>query len=220
MADLLVATSNPHKLDEIRAVLAPLGVTVVGLDDSPRRGGTGVAPVGAPTLAGLPEPVEDAVTFAGNAAIKAHHYALHTGRVCLADDSGLEVDALDGAPGVRSARYAGAGATRAQRDAANNAKLLRELAGAPRDQRTARFVCCMCVAHPDGRSLATSRGEMAGVITGAPRGGHGFGYDPLLELADGRTGAELTPAEKNAKSHRGAAARAIAAEVARLLASS
>ena len=110
---LLVATSNPHKLEEIAAVLTPLGVEVIGLGDLD----------GPPP----PEPVEDGDTFEANARIKAIAYARATGRSCLADDSGLEVDALDGAPGVHSARYAGVGATRDERDAANNSKLLAAL---------------------------------------------------------------------------------------------
>ncbi len=195
-SELLAATSNPHKLDEIRAVLAPLGVRVLSLDDA----GAG----------GLPEPDENADTFAGNAAIKAISYAKATGRVCLADDSGLEVDALAGAPGVYSARYAGVGDTRAERDAANNAKLLDALADVPDEARTARFVCAMCVADPDGTVVATSRGTFDGVIGRAPRGDNGFGYDPLLVLPDGRTSAELPPDEKNARSHRGVALQSLA----------
>ena len=221
MTELLVATTNPHKLGEIAAILAPLGVRVVGLADVPIPRGTGVSPVRdhAPvrSAADLPEPIEDADTFATNAAIKARHYAARTGRVCLADDSGLEVDALGGAPGVRSARYAGVGADRVARDRANNDKLIHMLEDVPDHERTARFVCAMCLAAPSGEILATSRGELAGVITDQPRGAHGFGYDPLLELPDGRTGAELSPDEKNARSHRAAAARAIAPALARVI---
>lgn len=205
MTDLLVATTNAHKLCEIAAVLAPLGVLTVGLKS---------VTIGADrSAADLPEPVEDAATFAANAQIKAVYYAHKTGRPCLADDSGLEVDALDGAPGVRSARYAGVGSTGADRDTANNDRLLRELVGVPKAGRSARFVCAMCLAAPTGEILAASRGVLAGVIADAPRGGHGFGYDPLLELPDGRTSAQLSPEEKNARSHRGAAARAIAAKL-------
>jgi len=202
-AAVLAATSNPHKLEEIRAVLGPLGIEVCSLDDA----GAG----------GLPEPVEDAETFAGNAGIKAVAYARATGRVCLADDSGLEVDALGGAPGVYSARYAGVDGDRAERDAANNAKLLRELEGVPEAERTARFVCAICVADPDGMVLATSRGEFPGVIGREPRGSNGFGYDPLLVLEDGRTSAELSPEEKNARSHRGRALAALAGRLPALL---
>lgn len=194
--DLLFASSNPHKLDEVRAVLAPLGVQVAGLDELDRA---------------IEEPVEDGATFEDNARIKAVAYARESGRLCLADDSGLEVDALGGQPGVHSARYAGVGATRAERDQANNAKLLAALKGVPQRERTARFVCAMCLADASGDVLAEARGEFEGVITDQPRGSNGFGYDPLLLLPEeGRTSAELSPEEKNARSHRGAAARLIA----------
>jgi XTP/dITP diphosphohydrolase len=193
--DLVVATGNPHKVDEIRAILAPHGVRVLGLDD-----------LGAV----VPEPDEPGDTFEANAAIKARAYAAALGRTVLADDSGLEVDALGGRPGVHSARYAGVDATREERDAANNAKLLHELSGIPMDRRTARFVCVICVAAPDGRVVATARGTFDGVIIEAARGSHGFGYDPLLFLPDaGCTSAELDPAEKNRRSHRGQAVRAL-----------
>jgi len=193
---LLLASSNPHKIEEVRAILAPLGIGVVGLDalDHPP-----------------PEPVEDGATFEANARIKAIAYAKATGQICLADDSGLEVDALDGAPGIHSARYADVDGTRAQRDAANNAKLLKQLKNVPQDKRSARFVCVMCLADPDGRILAETRGEFPGVITDQPRGSNGFGYDPLLFLPDrGCTSAELSTAEKNARSHRWEAARKMA----------
>jgi XTP/dITP diphosphohydrolase len=193
---VLFASSNPHKVAEVRAILAGCGVEVDGLD----------AQAGA-----LPEPVEDAPDFAGNARIKAVYYAQRTARPCLADDSGLEVDALGGAPGVRSARYAGAEGARDERDRANNAKLLRELAGVPRARRTARFVCAMCLAGPGGDVLAETQGAVEGRIGFEPRGTNGFGYDPLFELPDrGCTSAELPPADKNAISHRGRAARAMA----------
>lgn len=198
--ELLVATSNPHKLDEMRGIFGAIGVEMVSLADIP----------GGP----FAEPEEPGATCEENALIKARAYARMTGRVCLADDSGLEVDALGGAPGVHSAHYAGSEGTRAQRDARNNAKLLRELEGVPDEMRTARFVCCMCAADPQGAVLATSRGEFAGRIGREARGVNGFGYDPLLVLADGRTSAELAPAEKNAQSHRGAAARAMARALA------
>ncbi len=193
LAELLVASGNPHKLDEIRAVLGALGVRVLGLGDLGRE---------------FPEPEEDEATFAGNARLKAIAYARMTGRACLADDSGLEVDALGGEPGVRSARYAGIGANRAERDAANNALLLERLRPIPPAKRTARFVCAMCLATPQGEILAETRGEFPGLITDHPRGSNGFGYDPLLFLPEeGRTSAELSPEEKNARSHRGQATR-------------
>ena len=196
MMPLLVATSNPHKIEEIAAVLTPLGIDVEGLvslDEIPR------------------EPVEDGDTFKANARLKAIGYAIATGRLCLADDSGLEVDALGGAPGIHSARYAGSGETRDERDQANNEKLLRELQDIPEDQRTARFVCAICLVDAEGKILAETRGEFPGLITDSPRGTNGFGYDPLLYLPDvDRTSAELSPAEKNARSHRGEAARQMA----------
>lgn len=195
-SSILLATSNPHKLDEVRAVLEPLGYTVLSLDDVPGE---------------HPEPVEDADTFEGNATLKAVGYARSTSMQCLADDSGLEVDALDGAPGVHSARYAGAEGDRAARDTANNAKLLAALADVPEDHRTARFVCCMCLADPDGTIVAETRGTFEGVITSDPAGTNGFGYDPLLYLPDsGCTSAQLSPEAKNARSHRGQACRLLA----------
>lgn len=202
--NLLIATSNPHKLDELRAILAPLGIDPVGLDSVPGSDS-------------FPEPEENADTFEGNALIKAAAYAKMTNRICLADDSGLEVDALDGAPGVHSARYAGVGSNRAERDAANNARLLAELDNIPDEQRSARFVCCICVASPSGEVLAASRGTFEGRIAHTPRGIHGFGYDPLLILPDNRTSAELPADEKNQRSHRAAAAREIAPQLARIL---
>jgi XTP/dITP diphosphohydrolase len=197
---LLFASSNPHKLEEVQAILAPIGIAVIGLNALEST---------------LPEPVEDGATFEQNARIKAVAYAKMTGQLCLADDSGLEVDALSGAPGVHSARYAGMGITRAERDAANNAKLLRALKAITPDRRTARFVCAMCLADPSGNLLAETRGTFEGVIADQPRGSNGFGYDPLLYLPDrGCTSAELSTAEKNARSHRGEAARKMAAQIA------
>ncbi|MDI9402653.1 MAG: RdgB/HAM1 family non-canonical purine NTP pyrophosphatase [Limnohabitans sp.] len=192
MQELTIATSNPHKVDEISAVLGPLGIRCI--------------PLGR---ADIPEPEEDGATFEENARIKARAYASALGRVVLADDSGLEVDALGGAPGVHSARYAGIGATREERDRANNMKLLAALSNVPDAQRTARFVCVLSIARPDGRIVAESRGTFDGIIGRAPRGSNGFGYDPLLVLEDGRTSAELSPDEKNARSHRGNALRLI-----------
>lgn len=199
--ELIVATGNPHKVEEIAQILGAIGVRVRSLKDVP--GGEAIE-----------EPVEDGATFEANARIKALYYAealgLREGQACLADDSGLEVDVLDGAPGVYSARYAGVGDSRPERDGANNAKLLDALKGVPREERTARFVCAVCVADGSG-VLFEARGEFAGVIGDSPRGGNGFGYDPLLVLDDGRTSAELSPSEKNARSHRGAAVRKVAA---------
>ena len=194
---VVVATSNPHKIEEIEAVLAPRGFEVLGLAEA---GG-----------ADLEEPDEDGATFEENARIKAVAYARAIGVPCLADDSGLEVDALGGEPGVRSARWSGVEGDRAARDSANNRKLVERIAGVPEPERTARFVCAMCLAAPDGSILAESRGTFEGLVIEAPRGSNGFGYDPHLLLPDeGRTSAELSPEEKNARSHRGAATRAIA----------
>lgn len=202
---LLLATSNPHKLEELRAILGP---SIIGLDSLPTP---------------IPEPDESADTFEENARLKAIAYARATGLTCLADDSGLEVDALHGSPGVHSAYYADwnpahnvrlrISATRAEQDTRNNARLLRSMNNVPDEQRTARFVCAMCVAAPDGRILAESRGTFEGRIGHAVVGSHGFGYDPLLILPDGRTSAELRPDEKNARSHRAAAAHSIAPQL-------
>jgi len=193
---LLFATSNPHKIEEVAAILAPLGIDVVGLSEFESA---------------IPEPVEDGATFQANAQIKAVYYAKKTKCVCLADDSGLEVDALDGNPGVYSARYAGTNGKRAECDQANNEKLLEELRGVPMEKRAARFVCAMCLADVDGAVLAETHGTFEGVIGTEPRGENGFGYDPLLYLPDvDCTSGELSPAQKNARSHRGVAARLMA----------
>lgn len=192
---ILFASGNPHKLVELEAIFSDSDVELFALST------LGTVP---------PEPVEDGKTFLENARLKARYYAAALGQTCLAEDSGLEVDALDGAPGVYSARYARATGDRDARDAANNEKLLRELESVPDEQRAARFVCAMCVAKPDGTVVAESRGTYEGRIARAPSGDGGFGYDPLLYLPDeNRTSAELSPAEKNARSHRGAAAKAL-----------
>jgi XTP/dITP diphosphohydrolase len=196
---ILFATTNPYKVKELRGVLEPLGYEVRSLDSLPEI---------------PPEPVEDELTFAGNARLKAVAYAAAAGLPCLAEDSGLEVDALGGAPGVHSARYAGASGTREEKDRANNAALLRALAGVPREKRTARFVCAMCLAAPDGRILVETAGTYGGLIADTPRGEGGFGYDPLLYLPDvGLTSAELSAGEKSRRSHRGQAARLLAIEL-------
>ena len=203
MQPILIASGNPHKLEEIGAVLTPLGILVEGLESLEKV---------------PPEPVEDAMTFEGNARLKAMGYAQATGRICLADDSGLEVDALDGGPGVHSARYAGVDGSREYRDAANNRLLIERLQGVPAEQRTARFVCAMCLASAEGDILAEARGEFEGVIVDQPHGSNGFGYDPFLWLPEeGRTSAELSAEEKNARSHRGAATRLIAASLRRVM---
>lgn len=192
---LLFATTNPHKARELSQMLGPLGIEVCGLAE--------VAP-------GLPEPVEDADTFEGNARIKAVAYARALKMSVLADDSGLEVDALGGAPGVHSARYAGVGQTREERDRANNQKLIAALRRLGSVDRSARFVCALSLVDAEGRILFEARGTFPGVITDEARGENGFGYDPHLFLPDvGKTSAELLPDEKNARSHRGAATRAL-----------
>jgi XTP/dITP diphosphohydrolase len=173
------ASGNRHKLAEITAMLAPRGFVVEAV---------------ALTVE------EDAPTFVGNAEKKARAALAQTGLPSLADDSGLEVDALDGAPGVWSARYAG----EAQDDAANNQKLLRVLDGVPDARRTARFRCVLVFVDGDG-ALIVTEGTCEGRIGHAPRGSGGFGYDPLFVLAEdaaGRTMAELAPEEKNRISHR------------------
>jgi XTP/dITP diphosphohydrolase len=195
---LLLATSNPHKVEEVAATLRPLGWQICTLQD--------VAD-GRP----LPsEPIEDAPDFEGNAAIKAKVYAAWSGIPTLADDSGLEVDALGGAPGVHSARWSGVGGDRATRDAANNQKLVEALQTTPQVERSARFVCVLCLALPNGVVRHMVRGMMEGHIITDARGENGFGYDPHLMLPEGRTSAELSPDEKNSRSHRGQACRALA----------
>ena len=208
MPTILLATANPHKVTELRAILANAPMTFLSLAD---------------LATATTEPEETGDTFEANATIKALAYAEQTGHLCLADDSGLEVDALGGKPGVISSHYCTdgreVGMTREQRDMANNERLLRELAGVPFERRTARFVCVMVLAAPptrdDGRILAMTRGAFEGRIglSGTvPRGHGGFGYDPLLLIPPdyARTSAELSAEEKNARSHRGAAARAMA----------
>jgi XTP/dITP diphosphohydrolase len=195
---ILIATKNPGKLREVTAVLGGLDIQLVTLAE----------------LDEVPDPVEDGDTFAANAAAKAAHYSRLTGYWALADDSGLEVDALGGAPGVHSARYAGG-----QRDdQANNARLIAELNGVPSAKRTARFRCAVALADGD-RILATASGAIEGRIIDQPRGQNGFGYDPHFLVPDlGMTTAEMPPEQKNRLSHRGKALRAIAPALIRLLA--
>ena len=195
--EIIVATGNPHKVEEIREILAVHGFRVLSLTD-----------VGAE---GIPEPEEDGDTFAHNARIKATQYARAINRMVLADDSGLSVDALGGAPGIFSARWSGLGVTREERDNANNKKLLEELALTPSDRRTARFVCAMCLSAADGSVIAETVGEFHGSIGTNTQGVNGFGYDSLFVVdGNGRTSAELTSQQKNDRSHRGAATRAMA----------
>lgn len=185
---LVLATANPDKAREIAEILGP-GVELV-----PRP--TGVADVD-----------ETEETLVGNARLKAVALVEATGEAAVADDTGLEVDALDGAPGVRSARFAGEGASYAD----NVAKLLAVLEDVAEPDRTARFRTVALVRFPDGEEVAVE-GVVAGAIAAEPRGGGGFGYDPVFvpDEGDGRTFAQLSAAEKHATSHRGRAFRALA----------
>lgn len=183
---LVVATGNRKKLIELERLLVGLDVELVTIGDL-----------------GLPSPVEDGDTFEANALIKARAAASAAGHVAVADDSGLEVDALDGAPGIHSARWSGGG------DQDNNDLLLAELADVPDERRRGRFVSAIAVVTPDGRQWV-ERGTMEGRILHERRGTSGFGYDPLF-LTDGedRSNGQLTPAEKDARSHRAHALAAI-----------
>ena len=189
---LLIASTNPGKVAEFRRLLAGLPLEVIGLER-------------------LPAPDETGQTFAENALLKAQYYFSHTGLLALADDSGLEVDALGGAPGIYSARYAARYAGDDATDAERLAKLLDELKDVPDSQRTARFRCAIALvgvidAAPERRVF---EGVCEGLITRAPRGDNGFGYDPVFfDPQLQRTFAELRPEEKAARSHRG---RALAA---------
>ena len=210
-AALVLATHNPGKLAELRAVLAPLAP---GLD--PR------SIISAASL-GAPEPVEDGLSFAANAEIKARALARATGLPAVADDSGLCVDVLGGAPGIFSARWCG----RHGDDTANLRLLLDQIADVADPHRTARFTCAAVLAAPAGPGdrLTVTRIErsMKGRLLGEPRGEGGFGYDPVFVPAQedapggtGRTTAQMSPAEKNAISHRGQALRALAPALAAL----
>ena len=205
---VVLASRNAGKLTEMQRILrehAP-DVDVLGLED----------------LEDYPEPAETEPTFEGNALIKARAAVAATGLPSLADDSGLCVDALNGMPGVLSARWAGvADAPREVKDRANNALLLAQLADVPDERRTAQFRCAVVLAVPtaDGVVEEVAEGVMRGRVGRTPRGSGGFGYDGLF-FADGhdRTTAELSPAEKDAVSHRGQALRAVAPLVAARLA--
>ena len=193
---LVIATFNPHKLLEIRAILPPLPLALKALSDFP----------------GAEPAEEDGATLEENAVKKALAAARFTGLWALADDTGLEVDALDGGPGVRSARYAGEKANAAE----NNSRLLSSLEGLPSARRSARFACVTALASPSGE-LRTARGTLEGRITSGARGGKGFGYDPLFEVSGGsRTLAEFTEAEKNSVSHRALALKGLLPELLRL----
>ena len=180
---IVIATRNKHKLAEIARMLTPLGFDVISQLDA-----------GADI-----EVEETGATFEENAALKAETIAKLTGKITVADDSGLEVDALGGAPGVYSARYAGEGATGAELIE----KLLFNMKDIPNEKRTARFVSVICLKHPDGSGF-TVRGECEGVIAFAPSGVNGFGYDPVFFIPElHKTFAELTDMQKDGISHRG-----------------
>jgi XTP/dITP diphosphohydrolase len=188
----IIATHNAHKLIEMRRILEPLGIeAVTDLD-------LGIS---------LPEVEETGTTFAENAYIKASAACAFSGLPAIADDSGLMVDALDGAPGVYSARYAGEHGS----DQLNNEKLLNALKDVPDEKRGAQFVSAICCVFPDG-SVITADGIVRGSIGYAPKGENGFGYDPLFRTIEfpGKTSAEISPAEKDAISHRGKALREFA----------
>ncbi|MFC7326958.1 RdgB/HAM1 family non-canonical purine NTP pyrophosphatase [Marinactinospora rubrisoli] len=201
---IVLATRNAKKVPEMRAILAEAGldVEVVGLDRYPDA----------------PEVPETEPTFSGNALLKARAIARHTGLPAVADDSGLQVDELNGMPGVLSARWSGSFGDRSgDRDAANLRLVLDQLADTPAERRGARFVSAAAIVLPSGEERAVE-GTVAGHVITAPRGGNGFGYDPIF-VPDGetRTIAELTAEEKNAISHRGVAFRRLARVLRELL---
>jgi XTP/dITP diphosphohydrolase len=180
--DLVIATSNQHKLKEFKAILKGFPLTILSLKDFPD----------------IPAVVEDGKSFYENALKKALTVVRHTDKITVADDSGIEVDALDGKPGVYSARFAGEDAT----DEANNTKLLKELEGVSSDKRGACFKCVLVIAQPDGET-AFVEGACRGTIIHEARGEYGFGYDPLFLVPEyDKTFSEITPEEKNKISHR------------------
>ena len=199
MSVVVVATHNAKKAAELHRVLTAAGVDadVRGLD----------------AFAAYPEPAETERTFEGNALLKARAAVAATGHIAVADDSGLEVDLLNGMPGVRSARWSGPEAT----DSRNLDLLIAQLTDTADADRTARFVCAMALVTPDGGEYLV-RGVMEGRLVLEPRGSNGFGYDPIF-VADGNTvtNAELTPEQKDAISHRGQAVRAIVPVLSDLL---
>ena len=188
MRELVFASSNAGKIRELQALLGD-GWLVKSAKDFPE----------------IPEVDEDRDTFEGNAAKKAHTFAKATGLWALADDSGLVVDAMGGRPGVYSARYAPTEAERIE-------KMLGELKGVPPEKRTARFVCSLCLASPSGEERLT-RGTCEGAIGFERKGSHGFGYDPIFVLPNGKTMSELSVDEKSALSHRGQAFHAMLPEI-------
>ena len=189
---IFIATKNHNKLKELERILKPMGFEVLSENDLEKP---------------LPEVEETGTTYEENALLKAHSGLKETGRITVADDSGLSVDILDGAPGLYSARYSGSGATYAS----NNEKLLAALKGVPRDKRTAVFVSAIACVFPDGREF-TVRGECRGYVAEECRGSCGFGYDPLFVCPAGCY-AEMTAEEKDEVSHRGNALRAFKEEL-------
>jgi len=192
---IVCATGNPGKLREIREIMGSRGYNILSAGD----------------LGVSVQPEETGATFEENAVIKARAMAAAAHLPSLGDDSGLEVDALGGAPGVLSARYGGLSS-----DEERNEYLLGNLSGVPASKRGARFVCCLCCAFPDGR-IITARGTCGGVILSEPRGKNGFGYDPLFLLPElGKTMAELDAREKNSVSHRARAIRSFLEEMEKM----
>jgi XTP/dITP diphosphohydrolase len=202
--DVLLATRNDAKLAELRRIVAALGleeVRIVGLDE--------VEP--------FEEAPETGATFAENALAKARDAAGATGLLAVADDSGLAVDALNGMPGVLSARWSGSHGERRDKDAANLALVLDQMADVPEERRGAAFVCAAAAAHPDGREVVVTE-RWPGRLVRSPRGLNGFGYDPaFVPEGETRTSAEMSPDEKDAVSHRARAFRALAPELTSLL---
>jgi XTP/dITP diphosphohydrolase len=207
MPTIVLATQNPGKVRELQSLLADSAVDLIGLDSFEQE---------------FAEPVEDGGTFLANATIKAISYAKATGMHCLADDSGLIVDALGGKPGVISSHYAFDGVetgeaatmTRQQRDELNCQRVLRELEGVADEDRSARFTCTMVLSDPSGKVLATTVGAFEGrigQIGEVPKGDNGFGYDPLFLVGPdfAQTSAQMDPGEKNALSHRAKAVGAM-----------
>jgi len=192
MTEIVLASSNTGKVREFNQLLGQLHFTVRPQSEF-----------------GVAEAEETGLTFVENAILKARNAAAHTGRPALADDSGLEVDAIDGAPGIYSARYAGPGAG----DRANLEKLLQDIEGVPEIQRTARFQCLLVyLRHVNDPTPLICQGTWEGRILFAPRGSNGFGYDPVFYVpTHDCTSAELSPEVKNALSHRGQALRKLAA---------
>lgn len=197
---IVLATRNRGKVREINSMLSGLDIEALSLDDVPDA----------------TDVVEDGATFEENAFKKASQIAHHTGMMSLADDSGLEVDALHGAPGIYSARFAGEGAG----DDANNGKLIYEMETVPDDRRTARFRCVMVLYAPSERRWIKGEGVCEGVIARTPKGTNGFGYDPVFLLpCSGLTMAELTEGEKNLLSHRAMALKDLMQRLPEFLAS-